>query len=52
MKLPTKWGLPLLAVWLIAWGVLQLAPDLAFRGSGTALALLAIVAGVLTLLDR
>jgi hypothetical protein len=41
-----------LAVWLIAAGVLQLVPALAFQGSGVVLALLAIAAGVLLLLDR
>jgi hypothetical protein len=51
-KLPNRWGSLLLAVWLIAAGVLQLVPALAFQGSGVILAVLAIAAGVLLLLDR
>ena len=45
-------GSTLLGVWLVAYGLLGLVPDLAFRGSGTVLALLAVAAGVLVLLDR
>jgi hypothetical protein len=52
MRVPKKWGLPLLAVWLIAGGVLGLAPRLSFSGVGELLALLAIAAGALILLDR
>ncbi len=42
----------LLAVWLIASGVLALVPDLNFRGSGVMLAVLAIAAGVVILWER
>jgi hypothetical protein len=47
-----KWGLLLLGIWLIAYGVLALVPALAFQGSGTVLAILAIAAGALIILDR
>jgi hypothetical protein len=47
-----KLGTVLLAAWLIAWGALQLVPALAFQGSGVVLALLAVAAGVVILLDR
>ncbi len=49
---PTGLGIILLAVWLIATGVLALVPDLNFRGAGVALALLAIAAGVIILWER
>jgi hypothetical protein len=53
LKLPSnRLGLRLLGIWLIASGVLILAPNLNFSGSGTVLAVLAVVAGVLVLLDR
>jgi hypothetical protein len=53
MKLPTNLGMILLAVWLIVFGVLT-APFLkfSFAYSGDLLALLAIAAGVLLLLQR
>ena len=41
-----------LGIWLIAYGVLQLLPALSFSGSGHLLALLALAAGILVLLDR
>ena len=48
-----RWNLPsgglgmlLLGVWLIVYGVLILAPGLNFSGSGTLLAILAVVAGI------
>ena len=54
-----RWNLPssglgmlLLGVWLIVQGVLILAPSLNFSGSGTLLAVLAVVAGILILLGR
>jgi hypothetical protein len=52
MKLPKRLAGLLLAIWLIAWGAVQLVPALAFSGSGTALAALAVVAGILLLLER
>ncbi len=42
----------LLAVWLIASGVLFLAPRLAFPHAGEVLALLAIASGVVILWER
>ena len=45
-------GFVLLAVLLIAYGVLAIVPSLAFNGSGTVLAVGAIAAGVLILLQR
>jgi hypothetical protein len=51
MKLPRNLGMVLLAVWLIAWGVLAL-PAISFAHSATLLALLAIAAGILLLLGR
>ena len=53
MKLPKNLGMQLLAVWLIAFGVLT-APflKLSFAYSGDLLAILAVVAGILLLLQR
>jgi hypothetical protein len=44
--------LVLLAILLIAYGLLAMVPGLTFSGSGTVLAVLAIAAGVLILLER
>jgi hypothetical protein len=52
MKLPSKVWLLLLGIWLIATGLLALVPELNFRHSGVLLALLAVAAGILVLLDR
>jgi len=52
MKLPNKFGLLLAAIWLIATGLFVLVPSVAFAESGKVLALLAIAAGVLIILDR
>jgi hypothetical protein len=41
-----------LGAWLIAWGAVQLVPKLSFQGLEMVLALGAIVAGVLLLLER
>jgi hypothetical protein len=49
---PTRWGALVLGAWLIASGVLQLVPRLQFEGSGTVLAVVAIAAGILLLLER
>jgi hypothetical protein len=46
-----KWGMTLLAVWLILTGLLPLL-HVEISYAGTILALLAIAAGVLLLLDR
>jgi hypothetical protein len=43
-------GMLLLAVWLIAWGLVALVP--AFSGLGMVLAFLAIAAGIFILLNR
>lgn len=53
MALPKNLGMLLLAVWLIAFGILT-APFLgvSFSHSGDVLAVLAISAGVLLLLQR
>jgi hypothetical protein len=51
MKLTRNVGTLLLAVWLIMQGLMAIL-DLSFHGSGTILALLALAAGVLILLDR
>ena len=52
MQIPKKLGVSLLGVWLIVFGAIDLIPALSFQGIGTLLALLAIIAGVLILLDR
>jgi len=43
-------GMLLLAIWLIAWGLVALIP--AFSGLSLILAVLAIAAGIFILLDR
>jgi hypothetical protein len=43
-------GMLFLAIWLIAWGLVELIP--ALSGLGLALAILAIAAGILILLNR
>lgn len=48
----TKWGVVLLGIWLILTGLLAVVPALAFQGAGTVLAVLAIAAGVVLILDR
>lgn len=52
MKLTKSLAMILLGAWLVATGTLNLVPALSFSGSGNILALLAIAAGVLCLLDR
>jgi hypothetical protein len=52
VKLPAKFGMLLAAIWLIATGVLVLVPNVSFSGKENVLALLAIAAGVLIILDR
>ena len=51
MKLARNLGTGLLALWLILHGLMSLL-DLSFRGSGMVLAVLALVSGILILLDR
>jgi hypothetical protein len=51
MKLPKNLGMLLLAVWLILFGVLTW-PLVTISHGGVILAVLAIVAGVLLLLQR
>jgi hypothetical protein len=43
-------GMLLLAIWLIAWGLITLIP--ALSGMGLVLAILAIAAGIFILLGR
>jgi len=50
MRLTRNLGMLLLAIWLIAWGLVTLIP--ALNGLGIILAILAIAAGVLILLGR
>ena len=50
MRLTKNLGMLLLAIWLIAWGLVTLIP--ALNGLGIILAILAIAAGVLILLGR
>jgi hypothetical protein len=50
-KKSPRWGAMLLGAWLIAWGLLQF-PVLTIAGSEKVLALLAIAAGVLLLVER
>jgi hypothetical protein len=53
MKLPKNLGIILLAVWLIAFGVLTATfLKVSFANSGDLLALLAIAAGIVLLLQR
>ncbi len=47
-----KWGVLLLGIWLIASGAMVLFPALAFQSAGIVLAILAIAAGILIILDR
>jgi hypothetical protein len=49
---PSRWGAVVLGVWLIATGVLQLVPRLNFDSAGTLLAVVAIAAGALLVLER
>jgi hypothetical protein len=50
MRLTKNLGMLLLAIWLIAWGLMALIP--ALSGLSLILAILAIAAGVLILLGR
>lgn len=45
-------GMILLGAWLIVTGLIQLVPSLSIQGIGPVLAILAIAAGVLILLER
>ncbi len=51
-RLPHRAGSLLLGVWLVATGLLALFPSLHFAAAGTVLALLALAAGVLILMER
>ena len=50
MRLPSKIGLLLLAIWLVLMGLAAFVP--AISGLGMLLSILAIVAGVFVFLDR
>ena len=52
MKLPSKFGLLLAAIWLIAYGLRILVTAFNFSGIENVLAILAIAAGALIILDR
>jgi hypothetical protein len=51
MKLTTNVGMLLLALWLVLTGLVPLL-HLSFSGLGTVMAILAIAAGVLTVVGR
>lgn len=51
MKLTKKLGMILLSIWLILTGLIELI-DFSFTGLGVIMAILAIAAGVLILLNR
>ena len=46
-----KWGARVLGIWLIWFGLAHLVPSLNFSGSDHLRAFLAIVAGILILID-
>jgi hypothetical protein len=48
----SKWGMLLLGIWLIVNGIVVLIPAVSFGGSANVMALLAIVAGALIVMDR
>ncbi len=50
MKITRNPGMLLLAIFLIAWGLMQFVP--ALSGLGTVLAILAIAAGIFILMGR
>jgi hypothetical protein len=52
MRITRNLGFLLLAIWLILTGLLTIIPTLAVSGIGVILALLAIAAGVLILIER
>jgi hypothetical protein len=47
-----RWGMVVLAIWLILSGLLGLIPALNFSNAGLVLAVLALAAGILLLIDR
>lgn len=51
MKITKTWGGRLLAVWLILMGLIALVPQLSVI-PGVVMSLLALIAGVLILVDR
>jgi hypothetical protein len=48
----SRWGMRILAVGLLLWGVAHFVPSLQFSQLNDVLAVLAMAAGVLILLDR
>ena len=48
----SNWGMRLPAIWLIISGAYGLLPNLSFPMMGTILAVLALAAGILILLER
>jgi hypothetical protein len=51
MRLTKELGMLLLAIWLVAWGILNLG-IINFAGSSAVLAVLALAAGVVLLIRR
>jgi hypothetical protein len=47
-----SWGMLVLGVWLIVWGLVALVPTFKFARSDDLLAVVAIAAGVLVLMGR
>ena len=52
MNLTKNSGMLLLGLWLVLSGVIALFPVLYFNGLGAVMAILAIVAGILILVNR
>jgi len=50
--MPKNLGMILLCIWLIAWGIIQLGVLTNIPHTGVILAVLAIAAGILILLQR
>ena len=51
MKLASNLGMLLLGIWLVLFGALPLL-NISFQGQGTIMSVLAIVAGVLILMNK
>lgn len=52
MKMPSKFGMLLLAIWVLTLSLPVLIPALAFSGLHNVQALLGIAAAILLLIDR
>lgn len=51
MKMHNSWGITLLAIWLVLYGLIALL-GLSFSGLGVVMGILAMAAGILILLGR